>query len=80
VEIEILGAIERVETIAVAGQIRELSRLNRFYGKARWRKRKGLAMVRLSDGSIKSAEVHWYEAASIGRREFKIKRFLEEKP
>lgn len=79
-EIEILGAIERVETIAVAGQIRELSRLNRFYGKARRRKRKRLAMVRLPDGSIESAEVHWYEAASIGRREFKVKRFLEEKP
>ena len=47
--------------------------LNRRYGRGRWRKRKGVAAVRLLDGSIHTAEVHWYEAHGIGRREMKIK-------
>jgi len=56
--------------------IRERARLQRVYGRGRWRKRKGVAHIRLSDGSIHAAEIHWYEAAGIGRKEFKIKRFL----
>lgn len=47
------------------------------YGPGRWRKRKGIARVRFSDGSVRVAEVHWYEAHGIGRRQFKIKRYVD---
>ena len=73
---EILGAIADVETIATGSGIREIARLRKRYGRGRWRKRKGVAEVRLGGGEIVSAEVHWYEATGIGKREFKIKRLL----
>jgi hypothetical protein len=73
---EILGEISQVETIATASGIREIGRLRKLYGRGRWRKRKGVARIRLTDGSFHLAEVHWYEAAGIGRREFKIKELL----
>ena len=73
---EILGNISAVETFATGSGIRELARLRKVYGRGRWRKRKGIARVRLADGTIHQAEVHWYEASGIGSREFKIKRFL----
>ena len=57
--------------------IRELSRLRKFHGLGNWRKRKGFATVRLPDGSLRDAEIHWYEANGIGKREFKIKRYLD---
>ena len=75
---EIVGEITEVETLAVGTSIRELPRLRRVYGAGRWRKRKGAAHVRLDDGSVYLAEVHWYEAHGIGRVEAKIKRFLDE--
>ena len=77
-DFEIVGDISDVETFAVGNAIRELPRLRRVYGSGRWRKRKGIALVRLSDGSVSKAEVHWYEAHGIGRKELKIKRFLED--
>ena len=73
----IVGDITDIETFAVGKAIREIGRLRRRYGRGRWRKRKGIAHVRLSDGSIRLAELHWYEASSIGKKEFKIKRYLE---
>jgi hypothetical protein len=73
---DILGEISAVETFAAGSGIREIARLHRIYGRARWRKRKGIARVRLADGSIHLAEIHWYEAAGIGRKEFKIKHLL----
>jgi hypothetical protein len=73
---EILGEISQIETIASASGIREIARLRKIYGRGRWRKRKGLARVRVNDGSTHLAEVHWYEATGIGRREFKIKSLL----
>ncbi|TLY25349.1 MAG: hypothetical protein E6K63_14065 [Nitrospirae bacterium] len=73
---ELLGPIRQIETFAVGSGIREISRLRRVYGKGRWRKRKGIAKVRLTDGSVHLAEIHWYEATGIGRKEYKIKRFL----
>jgi hypothetical protein len=75
---EVVGDITEVETFAVKSSIRELPRLRRNYGAGRWRKRKGVADVRLEDGSVFRAEVHWYEAHGIGRVELKIKRFLDE--
>lgn len=73
---EILGKIANIETFAVGSSIREIVRLRKLYGQGRWRKRKGVARVRLDDGSEHLAEVHWYEATGIGKKEFKIKRFL----
>lgn len=74
---EIVGDITHIETFAVGSSIREIARLRKIYGRSRWRKRKGFARVRLEDGSILTAEVHWYEATGIGRREFKIKRYID---
>ena len=73
---EIVGEISQIETFAVGSAIREIARLRRAYGRGRWRKRKGIARVRLPDGSLHLAEVHWYEAAGIGRKELKIKHLL----
>lgn len=73
---EILGKISAVETIATGSGIREIARLRKRYGRGRWRKRKGNAEIRLSSGELIRAEVHWYEATGIGKREFKIKRLL----
>jgi hypothetical protein len=73
---EILGEITDIETFATGSGIRERARLRRVYGRGRWRKRKGIARVRLVDGSVGVAELHWYEAAGIGRKEFKIKHLL----
>jgi hypothetical protein len=73
---EILGDISEIETFATGSRIREIARLRRVYGRGRWRKRKGIGRVRLTDGSVHLAELHWYEATGIGRKEFKIKRLL----
>ena len=73
---QVVGRIERIETIAVGNSIRELDRLVSIYGPGRWRKLKGFARVVLPDGIIERAEVHWYEAHGIGRKEVKIKRIL----
>ena len=72
----IVGEITHVETFAAGSAIREVVRLRKLYGRGRWRKRKGVARVRLPDQTICLAEVHWYEATGIGKREFKIKRLL----
>ena len=73
----LLGRITNVETIATGAAIREIARLRRHYGRARWRKRKGIARIELSDGTVRLAELHWYEATGVGRRELKIKRYLD---
>jgi hypothetical protein len=74
---EIIGEIGEVETIAVGGTIRDVMRLQKQYGRGRWRKLKGVAKVKLPSGNIRKAEVHWYEAHGIGRKKMKIKRFLD---
>jgi hypothetical protein len=74
---ELIGAIQRIEPIAVGASIRELARLRARHGLGRWRKLKGIATVRLADGRFRRAELHWYEAHGIGRRKLKIKRFLD---
>jgi hypothetical protein len=75
-DFRILGKVAGTETIATGSGIREIGRLRKFYGRGRWRKRKGIADVQLANGEIVRAELHWYEATGIGKREFKIKRFL----
>jgi hypothetical protein len=72
-DFEVVGLIGNIETIAAGPTLRQRQRLDRRYGRGRWRKRKGVATVRLLDGNIRTAEVHWYEAHGIGRREMKIK-------
>ena len=76
-DFELLSEPEDVETIAVGTSIRELPRLRRLYGKGRWRKMKGVGRMRLKDGQVRVAELHWYEAHGIGQKEFKRKRYLD---
>lgn len=74
---EIIGEITEIEVIATGNTIRDIARLKKNYGLGRWRKLKGIAMVRLSNGRIRRAELHWYEAHGIGKREIKRKRYLD---
>jgi hypothetical protein len=74
---EILCEVSDAETFAAGSSIREIARLRKFYGRGRWRKRKGIARVKLEDGTIRLAEIHWYEAHGIGRKEFKIKHYID---
>ena len=74
---EIIGEITNIEIIAVGNKIRILPLLRKRYGAGRWRKLKGVASVRLLDGSIRVAELHWFEAHGIGKRKMRIKRFLD---
>ena len=74
---EIIGKIEQERTFATGNGIREISRLVNVYGKGRWRKRKGIAQVQFQNGIIRTAEIHWYEATGIGRKEYKIKHFVD---
>lgn len=71
-DFEIVGRITEIEIIAVGSSIRDIARLRRVYGKGRWRKLKGIASVRLIDGTIQTAEIHWYEAHGVGQFEYKI--------
>jgi len=74
---EIIGEITDIEPIAVGRSIRDLARLRRQYGPGRWRKLKGIALVRLTNGRIRRAELHWYEAHGIGKKEIKRKRYMD---
>jgi hypothetical protein len=74
---EVLDAIRDIERIAVRSSIRDLNRLRKHHGPGRWRKLKGTTRVRLEDATVRLAEVHWYEAHGIGKKELKIKRFLD---
>lgn len=74
---EIIGEINDIEVIAVGSGIRDRARLRRLYGRGRWRKLKGTALVRLASGRVRLAELHWYEAHGIGRKEIKRKRYLD---
>lgn len=74
---EIIGEIRETEIISIGGNIRNIMRIQKKFGKGRWRKLKGLAKIKLIDGRICNAEVHWYEAHGIGKINFKIKRLLD---
>ena len=75
---DVIGEIAEVEIIAAGNSIRDIRRLRKQYGSGRWRKLKGVMLVRLADGSVMNAEVHWYETHGIGRKEVKVKRLLKE--
>jgi hypothetical protein len=74
---EVISEVTNIETIAVGGSIRDLPRLRRTYGPGRWRKLKGIALIRLRSGNVRKAELHWYEAHGIGKKEVKRKRYLD---
>ena len=73
---EVIGKIEHIEIIAVGGKIRDIMRLRKQYGPGRWRKLKGIVSVRLQNGNLVKAEVHWYEAHGIGKKKMKIKNIM----
>jgi len=75
--VEIVGDITDIETIAFGRGIRRLKYLRKRFGGRRWRKLKGIVTVRITAGSTRRAEVHWYEAHGVGRKGLKIKRFLD---
>ena len=77
-DFKILTKIVNIETIAIGNSIREIGRLRKTYGEGHWRKLKGFATVLLPNGKVRDAELHWYEAHGIGRKEIKIKRTLWE--
>jgi hypothetical protein len=74
----LLSEFSNIETIAVGDNIREIDRLYKMYGKGRWRKMKGRATMRLANDSIRIAELHWYKAHGIGKKEMKRKKYMEE--
>lgn len=73
---KIIGDVKNIETIASGHGIQNLKRLNRIYGNTNWRKLKGTCRVKLTDGTVLNAEVHWYEGHGIGKKEIKIKKYL----
>ena len=77
-DFEIVGSIESVETIAIGSKIRVLGYITKIYGEGRWRKLKGIARVKIPNGQIRRVELHWYEAHGIGRKDMKIKYYLDE--
>jgi len=77
VKFDIVSQIEAVEVIAVGPGIRDLAFLQKVYGAGRWRKLKGLAQIRLPNGRLRRVELHWYEAHGIGRKDVKIKCYLD---
>ena len=75
---EILSPITNVATIASGTRVRIRKALRKLYGPGRWRKLKGIATIRLANGGVRRVELHWYEAHGIGRKDFKIKRYVDE--
>ncbi|MCX6544112.1 MAG: hypothetical protein NTV05_06810 [Acidobacteria bacterium] len=73
---DVIGRIERIETIAAGPSVKILSILRKAYGRGRWRKLKGIATIRLPNGNLRRVELHWYEAHGIGKRDLKIKDYL----
>jgi len=76
-EFDIIDEIKEIETIAQGSGIRDLTRLKKYYGLGNWKKMKGIAHICLSSGKIRLAELHWYEAHGIVKKEIKRKRYLE---
>jgi hypothetical protein len=76
-DFELLSDVKDIELIAVNLSIRERKKLKARFGGSRWRKLKGIALVRFPNGEIRQTEVHWYEAHGVGRRKMKVKRVLD---
>jgi hypothetical protein len=76
-DFEIIGEVKNCETIAIGNSIKELPRLKKLFGDGRWKKRKGITKIKLPDNTIHNAEIHWYEAHGIGKKQYKIKFLLD---
>ena len=74
---ELIGSISEIEIVAVGSQIRDLHSLRKKHGRGRWRKLKGIGRIRLPNGSECDAELHWYEAHGVGKKEMKVKELLD---
>jgi hypothetical protein len=74
---EVISEITNVHRIAAGRRIRQLARLKKLYGRGHWRKMKGEALIRLASGEVRRAELHWYEAHGVGKRNMKFKRYLD---
>ncbi len=72
-DFEIAGPIRRAASLDTGSEAEQRARLRRAHGRGAWRKRSALAKVRLRDGSLHEAVVHWYAAEGAGRREMKLK-------
>jgi hypothetical protein len=77
VKFNVVGEIEQTETIAAGPSVNVRAFLRKTYGRGRWRKRKGIGTVRLPNGNLRRVELHWYEAHGIGKRDMKIKKYLD---
>jgi hypothetical protein len=73
---ELLSEIKDIQRLARGRSVRQRARLNRAFGKASWRKMMGVGLVRFASGEIRWAELQWFEAHGIGRKEIKVKRPL----
>lgn len=73
----IVGELTEIEVIARGRSIRRLKVLRKRYGGKNWRKMKGITTIRTLGGSTRWAELHWYEAHGVGRKGWKVKRFLD---
>jgi len=78
VEFEVISSIKGRDEIANGAGVKIRRHLNKAYGSGRWRKLKGIARVRLQNGVERNVELHWYEAHGIGKRDIKIKRYLDD--
>ena len=76
-DFELIGPLRQIETLARNLSIREHKKLKAVFGGSRWQKLKGVGTVRFPDGSIRQAELHWYEAHGVGKRKMKVKRRLD---
>ncbi len=74
---EIIGSIRNIEIIAAGPGVRVQALLRKLHGEGRWRKLKGIATVQLPNGTVRLAELHWYQAHGIGKRDMKIKCFID---
>jgi len=74
---DVVEEVTHVQTIAAGRRIRQFERLKKLYGKGRWRKMKGEALIRLASGQLRRAELHWSEAHGVGKRNIKFKRYLD---
>ncbi len=77
-KVDVVGAITEIEPIAAGPSLKVRAFLRKAYGRGRWRKLKGVATVRLPNGRLRRVELHWYEAHGIGKRDLKIKGYLDQ--
>lgn len=74
---EVVGDIEAVEAIAAGPSVKARSFLPKTNGRGCWRKRKGIATVRLANGDLRRGDLLWCEAHGIGKPDLEIKGYLD---